>query len=124
MAKNLTGLNDFEVFDFKGFLADKTFEACSEAQVLTDFDTGEVIGTRLTVEITSDATPYRHKGVSNVGARFDLKIPGKDVAAYSWCGYRVPVELINVTDATRWSVRQGGSRNMLTITGDARAPKA
>lgn len=124
MAKNLAALNDFESFDFKGFLADKTFEACSEAQVLTDFDTGEVLGTRLTVEITSDATPYRHEGVSNVGARFDLKIPGKDVAAYSWCGYRVPVELINVTDATRWAVRQGGTRNQLTVTGDVRKPKA
>lgn len=124
MAKNLTALNDFESFDFGGFLANKSFEACSEAQVLTDFDTGEVLGTKLTIEITGDATPYRRKDVSNVGARFDLKILGKDVSEYSWVGYRVPVELVDVVDATRWAVRQGGARNQLTVTGDVRKRKA
>lgn len=124
MAKNLVALNDFEAFDIDGFLANKTFEACSEAQVLSDYDTGEVLGTKVTVEITSDATSYRHEGTSNVGARFDLKIPGKDVSEYSWVGYRVPVELANITDATRWAARQGGVRNQLTVTGDIRKPKA
>lgn len=124
LAKNLVGLNEFETFDFERFLANKAFEACAEAQTLTDFDTGEVRGVKLTLEITEDRGPYRHEGVSNVGARFDLKIPGKDVSEYSWVGYRVPVELIDVVDATRWAVRQGGARNQLTVTGDVRKRKA
>ncbi len=123
MGKGLVGLGAFERFDIEGFLKGKTFEACDEAKVLTDFSSGEVLGVRITVEIVGDRTDPSGE-ISNVGARFDLKIIGKEVSDYEWVGYRVPVEIVNVSGATRWAMRQGGARNQLTVTGDVRKPKA
>lgn len=123
MAKGLKHLNEFERFDIQGFIEGKRFEACSEAESLTDFNTGEVLGVRLTLEIVSDDTKYRSE-TDNIGARFDVKILGKDVSSYAFAGYRVPVELVDVTDAVRWASRPGGARNNLTVTGNVRKFKA
>ena len=124
MSKNLVNLNEFEEFNAGRFLEGKTFEAAAEAESLPDFNTGEIIGTRVTVEITGDKTKYRNTDRNNIGARFDVKILGKDVKDYAWVGYRVPLVVADVTDVKRWSQRDGGSRNQLTVMGDVQKAKA
>lgn len=125
MAKNLVNLNEFEHFNAEEFLAGKTLEAVGAAEVWADFDTGEELGVRTTVEITADKTKYRSKsGRDNVGGRFDVKIPNANIADYAFVGYRVPVQVTKVTDAMRWAARDNGSRNQLTLVGDVEKVKA
>lgn len=125
MGKNLTNLNEFERFDAEGFLAGKSLEAVGAAEVWADYDTGEELGVRTTVEVTADKTKYKSKGGrDNVGARFDVKIPGANIADYAFVGYRVPVVVTNVTEATRWAARDKGARNQLTLTGNIEKAKA
>ncbi len=125
MAKNLANLNEFEHFNAEEFLTGKTLEAVGAAEIWADFDTGEELGVRVTAEITADKTKYRTKGGrDNVGARFDVKIPEASIADYGFVGYRVPILVTNVTEATRWAARDKGSRNQLTLVGNIEKAKA
>lgn len=119
MAINLKGTSRFMEFDWESFLAGKEFEAVREPELLTDYKTGEVLGARAEVEITSDRTSYGNNvDIDNTGARFSVKLLGKSPDDYRWAGRRVPVRVGSITRASLWAVADGKPKNQLTVEGD------
>lgn len=79
----MQGLYEFMGFDSKAFLAGKVLRAVS-CGPLTDYQTKEVIGTRVGAVIAEDNTVYRPTKsgaqVSNLYERLNIKVRGKDLS--------------------------------------------
>lgn len=104
-------LMQFYVFQWAAFAAGKTFAVtgCSE---WADYESKEVLGSKVTVAIVKDDTVYKRKPgetTTNLYEKLDIKVPKK--------GFTVPigsnVELVNPV-ATVF----GQYNNMLSVRAD------
>lgn len=70
-------LRQYEYFDWNGFAKQKKFMTVGISP-LTDYETKELIGTKVEVVITSDSTPYERKENeqgSNLFEKLIVKVP-------------------------------------------------
>ena len=108
----MQGLYEFMNFDLKAFLAGKVLQAVS-CGPLTDYQTKEVIGTRVGAVITEDNTVYRPTKsgaqISNLYERLNIKVRGKDLSITPGS----VVELVNPV-----GVVYGERNNQLSISAD------
>lgn len=108
----MQGLYEFMGFDLKAFLAGKVLQAVS-CGPLTDYQTKEVIGTRVGAVITEDNTAYRPTKsgaqVSNLYERLNIKVRGKDLSIAPGS----VVELVNPV-----GVVYGERNNQLSISAE------
>lgn len=100
-------LRQFEHFDWNGFSKNKKFMTVGLSP-LTDYQTKEVIGTRVEVVIMQDNTPYERKEndqSSNLFEKLNVKVPKQiDVPM------QVEVQLKNAV-----AVVYGDYRNQLSV---------
>ena len=108
----MQGLYEFMGFDLKAFLAGKVLQAVS-CGPLTDYQTKEVIGTRVGAVITEDNTAYRPPKsgaqVSKLYERLNIKVRGKDLSIAPGS----VVELVNPE-----GVVYGERNNQLSISAE------
>lgn len=96
----LKNLSQFQRFDFQSFVKDKVL-VVTGMKPWANNDTGEIIGTKISLGIAKDGTKYNVKEgqvVSNRFQTFDVKI--------AQIGYRVPLDSVvrisGVKSATIW----------------------
>ena len=108
----MQGLYEFMNFDLKSFLAGKVLQAVS-CGPLTDYQTKEVIGTRVGAVITEDNTAYRPTKsgaqVSNLYERMSVKVRGKNLTI-------APGQVVELVAPV--GVVYGERNNQLSITAE------
>ena len=108
----MQGLYGFMGFDLKSFLNGKVLQVVS-CGPLTDYQTKEVIGTRVGAVITEDNTAYRPTKsgaqVSNLYERLNIKVRGKDLSI-------APGNVVELVNAV--GVVYGERNNQLSISAD------
>ena len=67
-------LNMFNHFNYDGFAKEKRF-ICINQQEWKDYETKNLLGTKLELVIAQDKTDYGEEGVSNLYEKFVVKIP-------------------------------------------------
>lgn len=75
----MKGLNQFRRFDWREFANGKTFQAVAVSD-WNDHDSNQKLGTRVTVVITKDETPYAFKPgqmFTNCFERLTFKVAGE-----------------------------------------------
>ena len=108
----MQGLYGFMGFDLKSFLNGKVLQVVS-CGPLTDYQTKEVIGTRVGAVITEDNTVYRPTKsgaqVSNLYERLNIKVRGKDLSS-------APGNVVELVNAV--GVVYGERNNQLSISAE------
>lgn len=108
----MQGLIQYLRFDWKAFFAAKTLSIVS-CGPLTDYNTKQVIGSKITAVIIRDDTPYKPKSdgtkISNLYEKIVVKVPNKTVNLTPG----TVVEIVNPV-ATVY----GEYRNQLSITAE------
>lgn len=108
----MQGLYGFMGFDLKSFLNGKVLQVVS-CGPLTDYQTKEVIGTRVGAVITEDNTVYRPTKsgaqVSNLYERLNIKVRGKDLSI-------APGNVVELVNAV--GVVYGERNNQLSISAE------
>ena len=108
----MQGLYEFVRFDIKAFLSDKVLRSVS-CGPLTDYQSKEVIGTRVGVVITEDNTAYRPTKsgaqVSNLYERMSVKVRGKNLTI-------APGQVVELVAPV--GVVYGERNNQLSITAE------
>lgn len=103
-------LSQFLCFDFDKFSEGKIFQATT-IEKWVDFETKELMGTKVGAVIVKDNTPYKQKDGENVNNLFEkitFKIP-KSVQVPA-NAYIMPVNAVGVV--------YGEYRNQLSVTAD------
>ena len=108
----MQGLYEFVRFDIKSFLGGKVLRSVS-CGPLTDYQSKEVIGTRVGVVITEDNTAYRPTKsgaqVSNLYERMSVKVRGKNLTI-------APGQVVELVAPV--GVVYGERNNQLSITAE------
>lgn len=108
---SLKKLNNFTYFDIEGFLSKKTLRTVA-VQEWKDYNTQNILGTKVEVVIVSDETDYGNTDgnvVNNLYEKLSVKIPAK----LTNIPMNTTVRLINPE-----AVVYGEYRNALSITAD------
>ncbi len=103
-------LNYFTYFDMEGFLTGKKLLTIGQ-QDWKDFNTGNILGTKVEVVIASDKTDYGNKEgetINNLYEKISVKVPSSITVPMN-----VEVVLINA-EATIY----GEFRNQLSVTAE------
>ena len=67
-------LNIFNHFDYDEFAKEKKF-ICISQQEWKDFETKNLLGTKLELVIVQDKTDYGEEGINNLYEKFYVKVP-------------------------------------------------
>lgn len=106
----MRGLSQFLSFDGLKFFAEKTLTVVS-CTPLNDYDTKQIIGSKVTVVITQDDTTYKVKPdgttINNLYEEIVVKVPGKSLSLAPG----TVVKLVNPT-----GVVYGEYRDKLSVT--------
>lgn len=106
----MQGLIQYLRFDWKSFFAAKTLSVVS-CGPLNDYNTKQVIGSKINAVIIRDDTPYKPKSdgtkISNLYEKIAIKVPGKTLAL-------APGTVIELVDAV--ATVYGDYRNQLSVT--------
>ncbi len=108
----MQALMQFLHFDCMKFFTAKTLSVVSVSP-LSDYNTKEIIGSKVTVAITRDETEYKAKAdgtiPSNLFEKLAVKVPGKTLSLATGS----VVELVNPT-----AVVYGDYRDKLSVTAE------
>lgn len=107
---SLKKLNKFSYFDFEGFSEGKKY-LCIGLQDWKDFNSGEIIGTKVTAVIAQDKTDYELQNgevVNNLYEKLDFKI-GKKI--------NIPLN-VEVRPINAEATIYGDYRNQLSIIAE------
>ncbi len=103
-------LSQFLRFDFDKFSEGKIYQAVS-TEKWTDYDTKEILGTKVGSVIVKDNTPYKQKDgetVTNLFEKITFKVPKSiQIPANA---YIMPINAVGVV--------YGDYRNKLSVTAD------
>lgn len=107
----MKGLGKFQTFDFKRFAKDKRFMSI-DTQIWKDFDTGEVLGKKVTAVIIEDNTDYGQAKdgtkITNQFEKIQFKVPSQ---------VEVPPN-VEIKPVNPSATVYGEFRNQLSITAD------
>lgn len=108
----MKSLNQFRKFNFNEFANGKTF-AFVNASDWKDYNTQQLLGTKVKLVITADNTKYEKEGVTNAYEKFTVKVPGVEPSAFLKFESMKTAVKVNCESAVVW----GNYQNNLSITG-------
>lgn len=108
----MKSLSQFRKFNFNEFANGKTF-AFVNASEWKDYNTKQLLGTKVQLMVITDNTKYDKEGVNNIGEKFTVKVPGVELGAYLKFEPMKTAVKVNCENAVVW----GDYQNNLSITG-------
>lgn len=108
----MKGLSSFNRFAHEPFFADKSCMFV-KAETLSDFNSGEVLGSKVTLQIMRDDTKYPKADTTNIGEQFKVKVLGVSPDHFAKC---IPFETRMKLDKVQKVSVYGDFNHLLSIT--------